>query len=87
MSRQSAGLSTATHHTMPPELIGKWGWSVLTLGFPLNILLPARYRVKLKKYICNNKVIRDLVIFSRSGKNSKCGVKLRHSQPNISKIG
>ena len=35
VSRQSAALSSATQHTMPPELGGKWGTECLNTRFPL----------------------------------------------------
>ena len=45
--KQSAALSSATQHTMPSELGGKWGTECLNTRFPLPTLLCARYSVKL----------------------------------------
>ena len=47
VSRQSAALSSATHHAMPPEFGGKWGTECLNTTFPLPTLLCAGYNVKL----------------------------------------
>ena len=46
---ESAALSSATQHTMPPEIGGKWGTECLNTKFPLPTLLCAGYRMKLKK--------------------------------------
>ena len=47
LSRQSAAMSSATQHTMPPKFGGKWGTACLNTGFPLPTLLCAGYSVKL----------------------------------------
>ena len=47
MSRQSAALSSATQHAMPPEFGGKWEIEYLITRFPLPTLLCAGYSVKL----------------------------------------
>ena len=47
VSSQSAALSSATQHEMPPELGGKWGTECLNTRFPLPTLLCAGYSVKL----------------------------------------
>ena len=51
--RQSAALSSATQHAMPPESGRKWETECLNIRFPLPNLLCAGYSVKLKliKYI------------------------------------
>ena len=56
MSRQSAALSSATQHAMPPESDRKRGTESLNTRFPLPTLLCAGYSVKLikKKYINKN---------------------------------
>ena len=46
-SRQSAALSSATHHAMPPEFGRKWATKCLNTRFPLPALLCAGYSVKL----------------------------------------
>ena len=43
VSRQSAALSSATQHTMPPESGRKWGMEYLNTRFPLPTLLCAGY--------------------------------------------
>ena len=59
VSRQSAALSSATQHTIPPEFGRKWGTECLNTRFPLPTLLGAGYSVKLKekqhlqKHICS----------------------------------
>ena len=45
--RQSAALSSATRHAMPPELGRKWGTEWLNTRFPLSTQLYAGYSVKL----------------------------------------
>ena len=47
VSRQSAVLSSATQHTMPPEFGRKWGTECLNTRFPLPTLLCAGYSMKL----------------------------------------
>ena len=47
VSRQSAALSSATQHAMPPEFGRKWGTECLNTRFPLPTLLRAGYSVKL----------------------------------------
>ena len=47
VSRLNAALSSATQHTMPLELGGKWGTECLNARFPLSTLLCAGYSVKL----------------------------------------
>ena len=47
VSMQSASLSSATQHAVPPELGGKWGTECLNTRFPLPNLLCAGYSVKL----------------------------------------
>ena len=55
---QSAALSSATQHAMPPELGGKSGTECLNTRFPLPTLLCAGYSVKIKKkYIYLNVAI------------------------------
>ena len=49
---ESAALSSATQHAMPPEIGGKWGTECLNTKFPLPTLLCAGYSVKLKKKYC-----------------------------------
>ena len=56
VSRQSAALSSATQHAMPPESGRKWGTSVLTLKFPLPTLLCAGYSVGLKFFLRTKQV-------------------------------
>ena len=51
VSRQSATLTSATQHTMPPEFGRKWGTECLNTRFPLPTLLCAEYSVKLKKIV------------------------------------
>ena len=46
---ESAALSSATQHAIPPEINGKWGMECLNIRFPMPTLLCARYSVKLKK--------------------------------------
>ena len=50
VSRQSAALSFATEHAMPPEFCGKWGTVCLNTKFPMPALLYAGYSVKLILY-------------------------------------
>ena len=59
-SRQSAVLSSATQHAMPPEVGVTWGTECLSSRFPLPILLCAGYSVKLinktttiSSYVCH----------------------------------
>ena len=40
--RDSAALSSATEHTIPPEIGGKWGTKWLNPRFPLRTLLCAK---------------------------------------------
>ena len=47
VSRQSAALSSATQHAMPPEFGGNWGTECLNTRFPLPTPLCTRYSVKL----------------------------------------
>ena len=47
MSRQSAALSSANQHAMPPDFGRKWGTECLNTKFPLSTLLCAGYSVKL----------------------------------------
>ena len=47
VSMQSAALSSATQHAMPPDFGEKWGMEYLTTRFPLPTLLCAGYSVKL----------------------------------------
>ena len=47
VSRQSAALSPATQHAMPPEIGRKWGTECLNTSLPLPTLLCAGYSVKL----------------------------------------
>ena len=49
VSRQSAALSSATQHAMPPEFGRKWVTECLNTRLPLPILLCAEYSVKLIK--------------------------------------
>ena len=44
---ESAALSSATQHAMPPEIGKKWGTECLNTRFPLPTLLRAGYSVKL----------------------------------------
>ena len=48
---ESAALNSATQHTMPPEIGGKWGTECLNTRVPLPTLHCAEYSVKLKKNI------------------------------------
>ena len=48
---ESAALSSATQHAMPPEIGGKWRTECLNTRFPLLTLLCAGYSVNLKKCI------------------------------------
>ena len=54
-SRQSAALSSATHHAMPPASGRKWGTECLNTRFPLLTMLCAGYSVKLIRIIKINK--------------------------------
>ena len=47
VSRQSAALSSATYHAMPPEFGGKWGTECLNTTVLLPILLCAGFSVML----------------------------------------
>ena len=47
VSRQSAALSSATQHAMPPESGRKWGTECLNTRFPLPTLPCAGYSMKL----------------------------------------
>ena len=47
VSGQSAALSSAIQHAMPPEFGRKWGKECLNTKFPLPTLLCAGYSVKL----------------------------------------
>ena len=79
MSRQSAALSPATQHTMPPELGGKWGTKCLNTRFSLPTLLYAGYSVKLNLFyiliIRYNETVADLILIPCSGNKTKSGVE------------
>ena len=47
VSKQSAALTSATQHAMPPEFGGKWATECLNTRFTLPTLLCAGYSVKL----------------------------------------
>ena len=65
VSRQSASLSSATQHAMPPEFGRKSGTECLNTRFPLPTLLCAGYRVKLiKQNDCRLKFYLDYVYIS-----------------------
>ena len=51
VSRQSAALSSATQHAMPPESGRKWGTECLNTRFPLATVLCAGYSVNLIYFI------------------------------------
>ena len=62
---ESAALSSATQHAMPPEIGEKWETEYLNTRLPLPTLLCAGYSVKLKK-----KVLDILYNYSRQFKTS-----------------
>ena len=53
---ESEQLSSATQHSMPPEIGGNWGTECLNTRFPLSTLVGAGYSVKLKKKIFSGPV-------------------------------
>ena len=55
---ESAALSSATQHVMPPEIGGKWGTEYLNNSSPLPTLLCAGHSVKLN----NNLTIRHCIL-------------------------
>ena len=51
---QSAALSSATQHIMPPECDGKWGTECFNSRFHLPTLLCAGWYGNVKLILCHN---------------------------------
>ena len=64
-NKASPTLCSATQHTMPPEIVGKWGTDCLN-GNPQPTLLYMGYSLKLKKRYSSKvieKLLRNILLF------------------------